>query len=51
MPDRVKAALNDLPDYVKAILRDTQNRANDNSQSLGLAISIYLNIIIAVIIT
>ena len=53
LPDSVKAALNDLPDSFKAILTDAQHRTNtphDDNQSLGLAISIYLSIIVAVII-
>jgi MtfA peptidase len=52
LPDTVKAALNELPDSVKAILMAVQKNETpkEDNQSLSLAIGIYLSVILAVII-
>lgn len=53
LPDTVRAALNELPDSGKTIWISSQKNdpiKHDANQSLGIAISIYLSILVAVVV-
>ncbi len=54
LPDTVNASLNGLPDSIKSLLlaaqQNVSSNTDDNYPNLGLAIIIYLSIILAVIV-